>query len=142
MANGRRRRPAAARPASAAAHLRLPQRCHIAGFEIRLRRRPPASAQRPEDVTGHAQQPAAGWQPAGSQPDSNQQPASAGANLNLARSWISVAGVASGDVVQLVKEELIGAARAALDDVDAAAETTLVTSLLRGQFNRLVISFT
>ena len=73
---------------------------------------------------------------------SSQQPASAGANLNLARSWISVAGVASGDVVQLVKEELIGAARAALDDVDAAAETTLVTSLLRGQFNRLVISFT
>lgn len=69
---------------------------------------------------------------------SNQQPASVGANLNLARSWISAADVSSSDVVHLVKEELIGAVRAALGDADAAAETTLVTSLLRGQFNRLV----
>lgn len=40
-------------------------------------------------------------------------------------------------MVDLVKDELLGAARAALSD--AAVETTLVTSLLSGQFNRLVI---
>ena len=60
MADRRHRRLLGARTATVAAHLRLPQRCHVAGFEVRLRRRPPASAQRPQDAAGDAQQPAAG----------------------------------------------------------------------------------
>ena len=71
---------------------------------------------------------------------SQQQP-SVGANLGLARSWIALSAIAAGDVVLLVKEELIDAARAAHQHVDAT-ESSMVISLLRAQFNRLVCSTT
>lgn len=60
-----------------------------------------------------------------------------GANLNLARSWIAVSRISPADVVALVQHELVDAAQAAYDQVNGS-ETSMVVSLLRGQFNRLV----
>ncbi|KAK4021130.1 hypothetical protein OUZ56_003057 [Daphnia magna] len=59
-----------------------------------------------------------------------------GGHLNLARNWITASRIAMTQVVDLVKDELIEAARSAYGQV--STETNMVVSLLRGTFNRWV----
>jgi hypothetical protein len=67
-------------------------------------------------------------------PSQSGLPLTIGGHLNLARSWIIASRIAVTQVVALVKDELIEAARSAHGHV--STETNMVVSLLRGTFNR------
>lgn len=70
-------------------------------------------------------------------PSQSGLPLGIGGHLNLARSWITASRIAASQVVALVKDELIEAARSAHGQV-SGTETNMVVSLLRGAFNRWV----
>lgn len=70
-------------------------------------------------------------------PNQSGLPLAIGGHLNLARSWITASRIAANQVVALVKDELIEAARSAHGQV-SGTETNMVVSLLRGTFNRWV----
>ena len=67
-------------------------------------------------------------------PSQSALPLTIGGHLNLARSWIMASRIPVTQVVTLVKDELIEAARSAHGQV--STETNMVVSLLRGTFNR------